>query len=149
MPCPALRCPALPCPRCRCLDDGVLYLPALPCLAPGVRACRQVVEHHGYAQYDTRVYILCTLPFVLLFILVRDLQYLSWSSMLANVLIFVGMIICFVFMLSDVPSPSERDAVGHYSTIPLYFSTVIFALEGIGVVRVCPDSAAGAGLAVF
>ncbi|KAE8742429.1 hypothetical protein FOCC_FOCC012040 [Frankliniella occidentalis] len=95
---------------------------------------KQVMEHHEYPVQDLRVYIVCTLPFVLLFIVVRDLKYLSPSSMLANALIMVGMIICFYYMLRDVPSPSERKAVGHYSTVPLYFSTVIFALEGIGVV---------------
>lgn len=95
---------------------------------------KQVMEFHGYAVVDIRVYIVCLLPFVLLFIVVRDLKYLSPTSMLANALIIVGMIICFYYMLSDVPNPSERHAVGHYSTVPLYFSTVIFALEGIGVV---------------
>lgn len=101
---------------------------------------QQVIENLGYAKYDLRVYIVCLLPFVLLFILLRDLKYLSVTSMLANVLILVGMIICFYYMLRGVPSPSERLAVGEYSTVPLYFSTVIFALEGIGVVMPLENS---------
>lgn len=96
--------------------------------------CLQVMEYHEYEKHDIRLYIVCILPLVLVFIVVRDLKYLSPTSMLANALILVGMIICFYYMLSSVPSPSKRVAVGEYNTVPLYFSTVIFALEGIGVV---------------
>lgn len=96
--------------------------------------CLQVMEYHDYEKHDIRLYIVCILPLVLVFIVVRDLKYLSPTSMLANALILVGMIICFYYMLSSVPSPSKRVAVGEYNTVPLYFSTVIFALEGIGVV---------------
>lgn len=38
------------------------------------------------------------------------------------------------YVFQDLPSISERPAIAEISTFPLYFGTVLFALEAVGVV---------------
>ena len=73
------------------------------------------------------------IPWVLL-CWIRDLKILTPFSMMANVLIIVGMVITFIYLLHDLPPISERKAFASWSQLPLYFGTTIYAFEGIGVV---------------
>lgn len=66
--------------------------------------------------------------------MIRHLKYLSYFSTVANVLTLVGLVIIFQYIVQDAPSVKEYDAVASFSTIPLFFGTVVYAFEGIGVV---------------
>ncbi|XP_055841082.1 proton-coupled amino acid transporter-like protein CG1139 isoform X1 [Episyrphus balteatus] len=97
---------------------------------------KQVVDHYMAVEnaIDVRIYIaVITVPLVFM-CLIRNLKYLTPFSMFANVLIFVGIIITFTYIFTDTPAVSERKGVTDFVQWPLFFGTVIFALEGIGVV---------------
>ncbi|KAG6452503.1 hypothetical protein O3G_MSEX007666 [Manduca sexta] len=98
----------------------------------------QVINNHlqGTVWYDMdiRVYMAMLYPFLIMMNLIRNLKYLAPFSMLANVLVGVGMGITFYYLFQDIPSPSDRDAMADFYRLPTFFGTAIFALEGIGVV---------------
>jgi solute carrier family 36 (proton-coupled amino acid transporter) len=95
---------------------------------------KQVVDHYTESSIDLRYYMLGLLPFLIMINLIRNLKHLSPLSMIANALIFVGMIITFYYMLIDLPPISSRPYFAPLHRLPSFFGTVIFALEGIGVV---------------
>ncbi|XP_037938072.1 proton-coupled amino acid transporter-like protein pathetic isoform X1 [Teleopsis dalmanni] len=95
---------------------------------------KQIVDYYEAFDISLRVWILLfTVPLIFMN-LIRNLKYLIPFSFIANVLLFVGIVITFTYILTDVPNPSERTSVASVVQWPLFFGTVIFALEGIGVV---------------
>nr|CAD7452075.1 unnamed protein product [Timema tahoe] len=82
-----------------------------------------------------RLYILMLLPFLCALGLIRNLRYLVPFSTLANLFIVGGFTITLYYLFTDIPSPDERNYSGSPAGLPIFFSTVIFAMEGIGVVR--------------
>ncbi|CAG2065629.1 unnamed protein product [Timema podura] len=84
---------------------------------------------------NIRLYILMLLPFLCALGLIRNLRYLVPFSTLANLLIVGGFAITLYYLFTDIPSPDERNYSGSPAGLPIFFSTVIFAMEGIGVVR--------------
>ncbi|XP_072399590.1 proton-coupled amino acid transporter-like protein pathetic isoform X1 [Diabrotica undecimpunctata] len=88
------------------------------------------VEYH----YDVRIYMAALLPFLIGTNLIRNLKYLAPLSMLANVLVAVGLGITFYYIFNGLPPLSSRPHFASVSTLPAFFGTAIFALEGIGVV---------------
>lgn len=45
-----------------------------------------------------------------------------------------GVVITMYYIFNGLPSVSERPAIAELHRLPMFFGTVIFALEGIGVV---------------
>ncbi|KAH9638125.1 hypothetical protein HF086_014986, partial [Spodoptera exigua] len=78
----------------------------------------------------------CALTLVPLVLIcqIRNLKYLVPFSALANLLILVVFVITIYYVFLDLPSPKEREMVASITQWPLFLSTVIFAMEGIGVV---------------
>lgn len=65
---------------------------------------------------------------------VRNLKYLAPFSTLANVITIVSFgIICY-YIFREPLTLDHREPVGKLQNFPLYFGTVLFALEAIGVV---------------
>jgi len=83
---------------------------------------------------DVRVYMAILLLPLILINWVRNLKYLAPLSTIANAVTVVGFAIIFYYMFDDLPNIHERDAVGSPKGMPLYFGTVLFAMEAIGVV---------------
>lgn len=46
----------------------------------------------------------------------------------------ISFAITLYYMFDGIPSPKERNYFTSFSQLPMFFSTVIFAMEGIGVV---------------
>ncbi|XP_063374731.1 proton-coupled amino acid transporter-like protein pathetic [Cydia amplana] len=65
---------------------------------------------------------------------IRHLKWLAPFSFLANVLLVLTFIICLYYIFKDPISIEGATAVGQISRLPAFLSTVIFAMEGIGVV---------------
>ncbi|KAH8262480.1 hypothetical protein KR026_008050, partial [Drosophila bipectinata] len=94
----------------------------------------QVVKVYVDMEWSIRIWILVVTAPLILMCLVRNLKFLTPFSMIANILMFVGIVITFIYMFSDLPAPAERPGIVAPPEWPLFFGTVIFALEGIGVV---------------
>lgn len=95
---------------------------------------KQVVDFYGDNGITIRYWIMIVTVPLIFMCLVRNLKFLTPFSMIANLLMFVGIIITFTYIFTDLPAPSQRDGVAELVQFPLFFGTVIFALEGIGVV---------------
>ncbi|XP_037967976.2 proton-coupled amino acid transporter-like protein CG1139 [Plutella xylostella] len=87
-------------------------------------------------QLSIQMYCALTLVPLVLISQIRNLKYLVPFSLLANALITVVFAITMYYMFSDLPSITDNDRVKVASPMqwPLFFSTVIFAMEGVGVV---------------
>lgn len=72
----------------------------------------------------------------------RELKYLVPFSFLANIFMVISFSITLYYMFRDmdVSKAEDRDMVAPYMHWPLFFSTVIFAMEGIGVVMPVENS---------
>nr|XP_029715229.1 proton-coupled amino acid transporter-like protein pathetic isoform X2 [Aedes albopictus] len=95
---------------------------------------KQVVDYYTHSHYDVRYYILLSLIPLILINLIRKLKYLTPFSMIANILIGAGVGITLYYIVTDLPEFSERKGIADVHHMPMFFGTVIFALEGIGVV---------------
>ncbi|XP_052860153.1 proton-coupled amino acid transporter 2-like [Anopheles cruzii] len=66
--------------------------------------------------------------------LVRSLKLLTPMSLVASIFAVAGLAIAFLFLLQDLPHSASVPPISSWSTLPLYFGTVMYAFEGIGVV---------------
>ncbi|XP_076042534.1 proton-coupled amino acid transporter 1-like isoform X2 [Oratosquilla oratoria] len=72
---------------------------------------------------------------VLLTCYIPELKYLAPISLIAALLQAFGLIICFYYMLKDLPHiEQEVPAWAGVEKLPLYFGSAIYAFEGIGLV---------------
>jgi len=94
-----------------------------------------IVETHLTLGWNYRLYIVVLLIPVILICSIRNLKYLSPSSILANILEFVGLGIIFYYIFST-PLPSSHSVPWFTAPekFPIFFGTAIFAFEGISVV---------------
>ncbi|XP_049819913.1 proton-coupled amino acid transporter-like protein CG1139 isoform X2 [Aethina tumida] len=101
------------------------------------RNVKQVVDYYAPEhELDTRYYMALCLPLLLLFNTIKKLKYLAPFSMIANILMAVGMGITFYYIFNEIPNHpiDSREVMVEPIHWPMFFGTVIFALEGIGVV---------------
>ncbi|KAJ0179136.1 hypothetical protein K1T71_004848 [Dendrolimus kikuchii] len=85
-------------------------------------------------ELSIQTYCALTLIPLVLICQIRNLKYLVPFSAIANALVVVVFSITLYYVFSDLPPVSERETVAKVSQWPLFLSTVIFAMEGIGVV---------------
>ncbi|XP_059468908.1 proton-coupled amino acid transporter-like protein CG1139 [Neocloeon triangulifer] len=95
---------------------------------------KQVADYYWQLDWDIRIYMVCLLVPLILLNMIRNLKLMAPFSMIANLLMATGMAITFYYIFQDVPNVSERPLFSSFHQLPLFFGTVIFALEGIGVV---------------
>ncbi|XP_063224888.1 proton-coupled amino acid transporter-like protein pathetic [Bacillus rossius redtenbacheri] len=102
---------------------------------------KQVVEHHYPDNViDIRLYVAMLMPFALALGMIRELKYLVPFSALANGFIVVGFAITLWYTVCDIPPAGDKPYVAAAAELPVFFSTVIFAMEGIGVVMPVENS---------
>ncbi|XP_072941697.1 proton-coupled amino acid transporter-like protein acs [Epargyreus clarus] len=65
---------------------------------------------------------------------IRYLKWLAPFSLIANILLITTFLICLYYIFKDDITISDKLVVGHAERFPAFLSTVIFAMEGIGVV---------------
>uniref|UniRef100_A0AAZ3QZC8 Amino acid transporter transmembrane domain-containing protein n=1 Tax=Oncorhynchus tshawytscha TaxID=74940 RepID=A0AAZ3QZC8_ONCTS len=85
-------------------------------------------------SFDSRLYMLCFLPAVILLVFTRNLKYLAPLSLVANLAMCTSLVLIYFFCFTNIPNRISLPKVGHAKDYPLFFGTAIFAFEGIGVV---------------
>lgn len=65
---------------------------------------------------------------------VRDLKYLAPFSAIANAVTIVSFGIILYYIFRETPTIEGKVPAGKITEFPLFFGTVLFALEAIGVV---------------
>lgn len=85
-------------------------------------------------SFDSRLYMLCFLPAVILLVFTPNLKYLAPLSLVANLVMTASLILIYVYSIMNITYPINLPAVGNAKDYPLFFGTAIFAFEGIGVV---------------
>ena len=95
----------------------------------------QVLKSYYGIEIGTKACMtLLLIPFLALS-WVRDLKSLAPLMMLADMITAVGLVIIMCFLLQNVPGSSERKIFfASWHQLALFFSTTIFAFEGIAMV---------------
>lgn len=89
-------------------------------------------------EYGTVLNIHIHMIFALLPIMscamIRNLKFIAPLSTAANISMAIALFIILSYCLVDLPPLNTRTAVAHWSQIPLFFGTAIYAFEGISLV---------------
>ncbi|XP_050307270.1 proton-coupled amino acid transporter-like protein CG1139 isoform X2 [Anthonomus grandis grandis] len=83
---------------------------------------------------DERIIMLITLLPLIFINYIKNLKFLAPLTTLANVLTLVSFVIIFYFIFNKEVSFEGKEPVGNIRDLPLYFGTVLFALEAIGMI---------------
>ncbi|KAG5684508.1 hypothetical protein PVAND_013737 [Polypedilum vanderplanki] len=95
---------------------------------------KNVMEFFGYS-FEVRILILFSLVPIWLSALITNLKFLAPCSLLASVCMITGISITFYYISQDLPPISERSmATFSLTGLALFFGTVIYLFEGIGLV---------------
>lgn len=89
---------------------------------------------HNSITMGVHFYMLIELPLMIGFCSIRDLKTLSIFSTLANALQSVGLVIILIALFDNLSPSWERPQFAGFDKLPLYFGTVVYAFEGIGIV---------------
>ncbi|XP_059475418.1 proton-coupled amino acid transporter-like protein pathetic [Neocloeon triangulifer] len=95
---------------------------------------QQVIDFFTGTTIDIKLYILMVTAVLMALAMIRNLRLLSPFSLLSNVLFLASIGIVFYYVFQDLPSVNEREAFMSITKLPVFFSTAVFALEGITVV---------------
>ncbi|KAH8298477.1 hypothetical protein KR044_005593, partial [Drosophila immigrans] len=99
-----------------------------------------VINYDAGLNWDVRIYIALTLIPCLFIGQIRNLKWLVPFSFMANVFIVVTFAITLYYMFDEPLVYSDKPLIAPAAHIPLFFATVIFAMEGIGVVMPVENS---------
>ncbi|KAJ0183608.1 hypothetical protein K1T71_000031 [Dendrolimus kikuchii] len=96
------------------------------------------IHHVLTVHFDIEISVfqvmLCILLPLILINWVRDLKYLAPFSAIANAVTIVSFGIILYYIFRETPTFEGKSPVGEISKFPLFFGTVLFALEAIGVI---------------
>ncbi|EGI61589.1 Proton-coupled amino acid transporter 4 [Acromyrmex echinatior] len=100
------------------------------------RSLQQIVNFNTDKNLDIELFIYSLIPALVLLGQVRDLKYMVPFSALANIFMITGFSITlyYIFSSSNLQSFSNNKLFASVDQLPRFFATVIFAIEGIGVV---------------
>ncbi|KAG7313227.1 hypothetical protein JYU34_000326 [Plutella xylostella] len=94
---------------------------------------QSVLKHFGVEVTVFQVMLGVLLPLILIN-WVRDLKYLAPFSAIANAVTIVGFGIILYYIFREMPTVEGKVPAGKITEFPLFFGTVLFALEAIGVI---------------
>ncbi|XP_073966166.1 proton-coupled amino acid transporter-like protein pathetic [Choristoneura fumiferana] len=100
-----------------------------------VQSVKQVVDHFAVDNTLTvNMYCAMFLVPLLTFTQIKNLKNLAPASGFANLLLFATFLICLYYICMDFPDLTTLPKSVNIGQLPLFIGTVIFAMEGIGVV---------------
>ncbi|XP_075972272.1 proton-coupled amino acid transporter-like protein pathetic [Anticarsia gemmatalis] len=71
---------------------------------------------------------------------IRYLKFLAILAVLANILLFAVYLVCLYYIFGSKLTIEDKQVAGNPARYPAFLSTVIFAMEGIGVVMPVENS---------
>ena len=74
---------------------------------------------------------------ILLVCLIRNLRVLAPFSFAANIVYLCAVAIVTYYFFTHLQPSSELVKFGSLTDLPMFFGTVMFAFEGVSVVRIC------------
>lgn len=95
---------------------------------------KSIADFYMEDKPDVRIYMLIILLPLILINWVRNLKYLAPFSTIANAVTLISFAIILYYIFREPISLEGKDAFGELKTFPLFFGTVLFALEAIGVI---------------
>ncbi|KAK9885665.1 hypothetical protein WA026_012428 [Henosepilachna vigintioctopunctata] len=99
-----------------------------------VAANFQSVIKHYFFEIDLCWFLTIILVPMVLLNWIRNLKFLTPFSLIASILMSVGLIIIFGYLLNNIPPISGIQEFGVSKDLALFFGTAVYAFEGIGVV---------------
>ncbi|XP_055698941.1 proton-coupled amino acid transporter-like protein CG1139 isoform X2 [Phlebotomus papatasi] len=100
----------------------------------------KVINFELELDWDVRIYIALIFIPVLIMGQIRILKYLVPFSAIANLFIIVTFAVTLYYMFNVELEFHDKPLFSSFGQLPLFFSTVIFAMEGIGVVMPVENS---------
>ncbi|CAH0759332.1 unnamed protein product [Diatraea saccharalis] len=96
---------------------------------------KQLVDRYfPYSIMPVEYYCLIILVPLCILCQIKYLKWLAVFSILANVLLVATYLVCLYYIFKDSVTFADKKAIGNPARYPAFISTVIFAMEGIGVV---------------
>lgn len=95
---------------------------------------KAIVDSYTSSETDVRLYMVIVLLPLILINWVRNLKYLAPFSTVANCVTIISFGIIAYYVFREPLSLEGRKPVGTLAEFPLFFGTVLFALEAIGVI---------------
>lgn len=96
---------------------------------------KQVIDHHLNIDLNIRCYLVLLMIPLLPLSIWRQLTFLVPITATGSLFILLGLVATFFYAVQDMPPMSTRNIVfDSIDGLPLFFSTVVFAMEGIGTV---------------
>jgi proton-coupled amino acid transporter len=94
-------------------------------------------------EEDDRLHVRVYIPMVMVILipicLIRNLKHLVPFSAAANVFILVSFVITLYYIFRETLDVGNGEPTANIVQLPLFLATVIFAMEGIGVVSTFSD----------
>ncbi|CAK9820626.1 Proton-coupled amino acid transporter-like protein pathetic [Anthophora plagiata] len=101
---------------------------------------QQVADYHSGTEIRIHFYIAALIPAVLLLGQVRNLKYMVPLSIVANASMIAGFAITLYYLFNDISMAPDVKLFPYIQHFPTFLSTVLFAIEGIGVVMPVENS---------
>lgn len=95
---------------------------------------KSIADYYTEEETDVRLFMLIILVPLILINWIRNLKFLAPFSTLANIITLVSFGIILYYIFRDPVTVEGKQAVGSLKEFPLFFGTVLFALEAIGVI---------------
>lgn len=83
---------------------------------------------------DIEIYMVIFLLPLILINWIRNLKRLAPFSTVANGVTVISFGIILYYIIRDGPTIEDKQPIGEVKHFPLFFGTVLFALEAVGVV---------------
>ncbi|CAK1551927.1 unnamed protein product [Leptosia nina] len=100
-----------------------------------VDSVQQIVDfYYVDNSINKTMYCLMFLVPILVFTQIKNLKYIAPFSGFANILLVLTFLICLYYICDEFPDFDSKPKSVDVGRLPLFIGTVIFAMEGIGVV---------------
>ncbi|KAK5639776.1 hypothetical protein RI129_010587 [Pyrocoelia pectoralis] len=94
----------------------------------------QAVANHYVGEIAVELYMVMFLVPLILLNWIRNLKKLAPLSTFANFITVISFTITLYYIVKTGPTFKDREPVSTVENIPLFFGTVLFALEAVGVI---------------